>query len=56
MILSKVMLSHNEEALSLVKGKYGLKYAGIDLEAMQKVIDVNKAKSVTQFREVLNRY
>lgn len=53
MIITKIMINHNEEATSLINGKFGLKYAGADIEAMRKVVIANKDKSLQAFQNTI---
>ena len=56
MILCKIMTNNNEDIQIILNGKYGLKYAGIDLDAMKAVAKANANKSLNEFRDVLSRF
>lgn len=49
MILSKIMLNLTDDANSLIAGKYGIKYAGVDLEAMKAVAEAHSKRSLKEF-------
>ena len=50
------MTNNNEDIQIILNGKYGLKYAGIDLDAMKAVAKANANKSLNEFRDVLSRF
>mmetsp|Transcript_15072 Transcript_15072/g.12789 ORF Transcript_15072/g.12789 Transcript_15072/m.12789 type:complete len:91 (+) Transcript_15072:358-630(+) len=49
MILSKIMLNLTDDVTALLSGKYGIKYAGIELEAMKAVADAHSKRSLKDF-------
>lgn len=56
MLLCKVMLNLSEDVASIVQGKAAQKYAGRDVEAMQKVADAHEKRSLEQFEKALQDY
>lgn len=56
MILSKIMTGNIEDVNVIINGKYGLKYAGLDIEAMKAVAVVYKKRSLKEFQDVLQKY
>ncbi len=56
MLLSKIMLNNPEEVYTIINGKGGIKYAGIDVEAMRAVADVYKKRDIHSLEAVLKQY
>lgn len=53
MLLSKIMTNSNDEVNALLSGKYGLKYEGIELDAMKAVSIAHANKSLQSFNKAL---
>ena len=53
MLLSKIMTNSNDEVNALLSGKYGLKYEGIELDAMKAVSIAHSNKSLQSFNKAL---
>ena len=43
------MLNLTDDVTALLSGKYGIKYAGIELEAMKAVADAHSKRSLKDF-------
>jgi 26S proteasome regulatory subunit N6 len=56
MILCKIMMNHTEEVNSILHGKFGLKYAGAELDAMKAVTLAHSNRSLKEFKSVLSQY
>jgi 26S proteasome regulatory subunit N6 len=56
MLLTKIMTNSTDDVYSIVNGKAGVKYAGIEVEAMKAVADAYKKRSVDDFEEVFDKY
>lgn len=56
MLLTKIMLNHPEDVYTIINGKGGIKYAGIDVEAMRAVADVYKKRDIHSLEAVLKQY
>ncbi|KAL4505921.1 hypothetical protein ABPG72_013682 [Tetrahymena utriculariae] len=53
MLLCKIMTSNYDDIAQILNGKYGLKYAGKDLDAMKLVAKAYREKSLAQFQDLL---
>lgn len=56
MLLSKIMNGQYEDVYSTINGKAGVKYAGIEIEAMRAITDAYKARSIQKFQTVYDDY
>jgi len=56
MLLSKIMLNQPEDVYSIIAGKSGVKYAGIEIQAMKAVADAYKQRSIHAFEDVFTTY
>jgi len=56
MILSKIMTGSIDDVNAIINGKYGLKYAGKDIDAMKSIANVYSKRSLKDFQEVLQKY
>ncbi|EAR95233.3 26S proteasome non-ATPase regulatory subunit (macronuclear) [Tetrahymena thermophila SB210] len=56
MLLCKIMTSNYDDIAQILNGKYGLKYAGKDLDAMKLVAKAYREKSLSQFQALLQTY
>ena len=56
MLLTKIMIGAIEDVNAIVNGKYGLKYAGANLDAMKAVSKVYSERSLKDFQGVLDKY
>lgn len=56
MLLCKVMLNLSEDVTAIVQGKVAQKYAGRDVEAMQKVAEAHEKRSLDAFEKALRDY
>lgn len=56
MLLCKVMLNLSEDVTAIVQGKLAQKYAGRDIEAMQKVAEAHEKRSLDSFEKALKEY
>ena len=50
------MTNSVDEAYAILNGKYGLKYAGKQLEAMRSIAEAYNKKSLRSFQNVLQQY
>jgi 26S proteasome regulatory subunit N6 len=53
MILCKVMMGAKDDVAGLLNGKPALKFAGIDLEAMQAIANASNERSLKAFEQAL---
>lgn len=51
MLLCRIMGGNTQEVVSIMSGKYGIKYAAVDLNAMKAVADAYAARSLEQFEQ-----
>lgn len=56
MILTKVMTGNVDDASSLLNGKYGVQYAGRNMEALRSVSKAYQDRSLHQFENTLKEY
>ena len=56
MILCKIMMNATDDVNNILSGKYGLKYAGRDLDAMKAVTQAHSHRSLREFQNVLTGY
>jgi len=56
MLLSKIMTNKLGDVYSIVNGKSGLKYAGIEIDAMKCMADAYKKRSVEEFEKIYKKY
>lgn len=56
MLLGKIMNNQYEDVYSVINGKAGVKYAGVEIEAMRHVTDAYKARSIQKFESVFTEY
>ena len=50
------MTNSNDEVAALLNGKFGLRFAGKDLEAMRAVSHAHSKKSLTLFQNALDDF
>lgn len=53
MSLCKILMNSNEEVFGLMNGKYGLKYAGAEVEFLKSVANAHKKKNLVDFKRIL---
>jgi len=56
MLLCKIMINQADDVGSLISSKAGLKYTGVELDAMKAVADAYSKRSLKNFEEALNVY
>ncbi|KAG0578203.1 hypothetical protein KC19_4G005700 [Ceratodon purpureus] len=56
MLLCKIMINQADDVGSLISSKAGLKYTGVELDAMKAVADAYGKRSLKNFEEGLNVY
>ena len=54
MLLCKIMTNNTSDVHALVNGKAGIKYVGRDVEAMKKLAEVHKERSIQSFQQVMS--
>lgn len=56
MLLCKIMINQADDVGSLISSKAGLKYTGVELDAMKAVADAYSKRSLKNFEEALRVY
>ena len=56
MLLCKIMSSQADDVAGLISSKAGLKYTGVDLDAMKAVAEAYSKRSLKDFEEALHSY
>lgn len=56
MLLSKIMHNRCQDVKSLIASKSGLKYAGVEIDAMSAVANAHQDRSLKKFEEVLQQH
>ena len=56
MLLCRIMNGSTQEVASIVSGKYGIKYAGVDVNALKAVSDAYAARSLEQFENTREQF
>jgi len=56
MLMAKIMLNLPEEVHHIVSGKLALKYQGTGIEAMKKVANASKGRSLADFQAAVKEY
>ena len=56
MLLSKVASGNAADVQALLNGKQGLKYAGIDLDAMRGISKAHEKRSLEAFESAVHEY
>jgi len=56
MLLSKIMYSRPQETKAIINGKSGLKYSGIEIDAMAAVAAAYEERSLKKFEAVLQQH
>lgn len=54
MVLCKILMNANEEVGGLMNGKYGIKYAGPEVEFLKQVAVAHKKKTLVEFQKVID--
>lgn len=54
MVLCKILMNANEEVVGLINGKYGMKYAGPEVEFLKQVASAHKKKNLVEFQRVID--
>ncbi|OAF69545.1 26S proteasome regulatory subunit RPN6 [Intoshia linei] len=54
MLMSKIMSESSKEVMSIISGKMALKYAGKHIEAMKRIAQAAKNRSLFDFQKVLD--
>mmetsp|Transcript_3101 Transcript_3101/g.4631 ORF Transcript_3101/g.4631 Transcript_3101/m.4631 type:complete len:436 (+) Transcript_3101:47-1354(+) len=56
MLMVKIMTNNSSDVYSLINTKAGLKYAGIEIEAIKAIADAHKNRSIHKFADVKKKY
>lgn len=56
MLLSKIMLNSPDDVQSIISGKLALRYAGSDIESLKSIANASKNRSLSEFKETLEKY
>ena len=56
MLLSKIMLRLHDDITLILGGKYTLRYAGEEVEAMKLIAKASKNRSLDEFQQALRKY
>eukprot|EP00928_Gymnodinium_smaydae_P090821 TRINITY_DN74549_c0_g1_i1.p1 TRINITY_DN74549_c0_g1~~TRINITY_DN74549_c0_g1_i1.p1 ORF type:complete len:468 (+),score=136.75 TRINITY_DN74549_c0_g1_i1:73-1404(+) len=56
MLLAKIMLNQPNDTSAIINSKSGLKYAGVEIDAMAAVASAHKDRSLKKFEAVLEQY
>lgn len=56
MLIAKIMSNLLDDVNLLLNGKYGLKYACIDLEAIKQIVLTCRKKSLIEFTQVIEKH
>jgi len=56
MLLSKIMVNRPQETGSIISSKNGLKYTGVEIDAMAAVAGAHEERSLKKFEAVLEQY
>jgi len=56
MLLGKIMTGQYDDVSSIINGKAGVKYSGIDIEAMRAVTDAYKQRNIQRFDAIFEHY
>jgi 26S proteasome regulatory subunit N6 len=56
MLLSKIMLNQPSEVYTIINGKAGVTYAGVDVEALKAIADAHKQRSIHAYQRVREQY
>merc|ERR1719381_441780 len=56
MLMAKIMLNLPEEVTNIISGKLALKYQGTGIEAMKKVANASKDRSLADFQAAVKEY
>ncbi|PIK44811.1 putative 26S proteasome non-ATPase regulatory subunit 11-like [Apostichopus japonicus] len=56
MLLSKIMLNSPDDVQSIISGKLALRYAGSNIEAMKSIASASKNRSLSEFKETVEKY
>ncbi len=56
MLLSKIMTNNASDVHAIIHGKAGIKYAGVEVEAMRSLTEAHKDRSLKVFQACLEKY
>jgi len=56
MFLSKIMTNETADVFAIINGKIGIRYAGIEVEAMRAIAEAHRERSIHSFEKVLAKY